>query len=270
MPCGDSSQELDKRTTAALGSELIDRLGSLQFCIAGCGGTGATFAEMLVRTGARHLVLIDGGCVKESGLNRVFGFTAQDVGKPKVEVLEQRLKAIGRPGINVHALHDSLRAPDQILEGNAVGQQARDAVHNADVVFVATDTNTSRLEIEQICRDKGTGMRLACGVRVDRAAGFYEFECAWSPKTPVAEAEVEGYGPENASFASIVVEATSVAFTMLLSHLEDEESPFRYYRKRYDGSFRPVETRVARISSGSTRVYWQANEGERRAPRSRR
>ena len=72
---------LDKRTTAALGDELMERLSSLQFCIVGCGGTGANFAEMLVRTGANRLVLIDGGCVKKSGLNRVFGFTVQDVGK---------------------------------------------------------------------------------------------------------------------------------------------------------------------------------------------
>ena len=244
MSCGRNSQEFDKRTTAALGGELMERLGSLQFCIVGCGGTGATFAEMLVRTGAERLVLIDGGCVKESGLNRVFGFTAQDVGKPKVEVLEQRLKMIGRPGINVCALPDSLRAPEQILDGNTVGQQARDAVHKADVVFLATDTNTSRLEIEQLCRDKDGGMLLGCGVRVDREAGVYEFECAWSPKIPKDQAEVEGYGPENASFASIVLEATSVAFTMLLSHLRDEKSPFRYYRRRYDGNFTPVETPV--------------------------
>ena len=85
-------------------------------------------------------------------------------------------------------------------------------------------------------------MLLCCGVRVDREAGVYEFECAWAQKTPEDQAEVEGYGPENASFASIVLEATSVAFTMLLSHLRDEKSPFRYYRRKYNASFTPVET----------------------------
>ena len=65
------------------------------------------------------------------------------------------------------------------------------------------------------------------------------------------QAEVEGYGPENASFASIVLEATSVAFTMLLSHLRDGKSPFRRYRRKYDANFMLVETLV------SMNIQWQ-------------
>ena len=236
---------MNERIFAALGGELMERLKTLQFCIVGCGGTGATFAEMLVRTGATRLVLIDGGTVKKSGLNRVFGFTAQDVGKPKVEALAERLKSIGSEEVDVCALGDSFRRPEQILDDNTLGQSVRDAVHDADVVFAATDTNSSRLGIEQLCRDQDSGMLLCCGVRVDREAGEYRFECAWSPKTPEDQAEVEGYGPENASFASIVLEATSVAFTMLLSHLRDGKSPFRRYRRKYDANFMLVETLVS-------------------------
>ena len=235
---------LNERTTAALGDELMERLRSLRFCIVGCGGTGANFADMLARTGARRLTLIDGGTVKKSGLNRVLCFTAGDVDKPKVKVLERHLRAVAGNELDVCCLEDSFRQPDQILDGNTVGQRVRDAVHDADVVFAATDTNTSRLAIEELCRDKGGGMLLCCGVRVDRAAGVYEYECAWSPKTPEDQAEVEGYGPENASFASIVLEATSVAFTMLLSHLQCGESKFRRYRRKYDANFVPVETSV--------------------------
>ena len=236
---------MNERTSGALGGELMERLKTLQFCIVGCGGTGATFAEMLVRTGARRLVLIDGGTVKTSGLNRVFGFTAQDIGKRKVEALAERLKSISRDEVDVCALADSFRRPEQILDDNTLGQSVRDAVYDADVVFAATDTNTSRLGIEQMCREKGVGMLLCCGVRVDREAGEYKFECAWSPKTPEDRAEVEGYGPENASFASIVLEATAVAFTMLISRLRDGKSPFRYYRREYDAHFVPVDTSVS-------------------------
>ena len=219
----------------------MEKLSSLQFCIVGCGGTGANFAEMLVRTGATRLVLIDGGTIKASNLNRVFGYTADDVGKLKVEVLEKRLKLIGGNEIDVQALGDSFRKPEQILDGNTLGQSVRDAVHDADVVFVASDTNTSRLGIEQLCREKDHGILLACGVRVDGEAGVFEFECAWSPKTPEDQAGVRGYGPKNASFASIVLEATAAAFTMLLSHLQVDKSPFRYYRKTYDADFKPIE-----------------------------
>ena len=236
---------LDKRTTAALGVDLMRRMESLQFCIVGCGGTGANFADMLVRTGASRLTLIDGGKLKESDLNRLLCFTAADVGKPKVEILEKHLKAIGRRGLQVCSLYDSFRQYEQILSDNDVGQRVRDEVHDADVVFAATDTNTSRLAIEELCRNKGTGMLLCCGVHVDREAGVYEYECAWSPKTPPNKAGVEGYGPENASFASIVMEATSVAFTMLLSHLRDTKSQFTHYRKTYGSNLAPAEPIVS-------------------------
>ena len=232
---------LNKRTTAALGDELMEHLRSLRFCIVGCGGTGANFADMLVRTGARRITLIDGGTVRESGLNRVLCFTAKDVGEPKVEVLERHLRAVAGNDLEVCSLYDSFRRPDQILDGNTASQRVRDEVHDADVVFIATDTNTSRLAIEELCRGKDGGILLCCGVRVDREAGVYEYECALSPKTPADQAEVEGYGPENASFASIVLEATSVAFTMLLSHLQSSKSQFRLYQRKYDANFAPVE-----------------------------
>lgn len=233
---------LNERTTAALGGELMEQLKTLRFCIVGCGGTGANFADMLVRTGGRRLALVDGGIVKESGLNRVPSFTQKDVGEPKVKVLERHLRAVAGDDLDVHSLYDSFRQPDMILDDNPIGQCVRDAVHDADVVFTASDTNTSRLAIEELCREKDSGMLLSCGVRVDRKAGVYEYECAWSPKTPKDQADVEGYGPENASFASIVIEATAVAFNMLLSHLQNGESQFRYYRKKYDTNFMPVET----------------------------
>ena len=235
---------LNERTTAALGGELMEQMKVLRFCIVGCGGTGANFADMLVRTGARHFTLIDGGTVKESGLNRVLCFTSEDVGEPKVEVLERHLRAVAGNELDVSSLYDHFRRPDQILDDNPIGQRVRDAVHDADVVFIAADTNTSRLAIEELCWEKDGGMLLSCGVSVDREAGVYEYECAWSPKTPKDQADAEGYGPENASFASIVLEATSVAFTMLLSHLQCGKSRFRYYQRKYDANFVPVEKTI--------------------------
>lgn len=228
---------IDDRTEKALGNDVMGQLRSLGFCIVGCGGTGANFAEMLVRSGATRLTLIDGSKIKDTDLNRIFSFTSADIGDPKVEVLKKRLDSI-RPGcLEVCTLQDSFRKPKGNLEGNSIGQRVRDAVHDADVVFVGTDTNTSRLAIEELCRDKDGGMLLSCGVVVDRKSGVFEFECTWSPKTPVEREDARGYGPENASFASILLEATSVAFTMLLSHLKCKNSDFKSYRKRYGANF---------------------------------
>lgn len=223
---------------------MMDRMRSRRFCVVGCGGTGANFADMLVRTGARRLSLIDGTTVKASGLNRVLGFTAEDLEKPKVEVLKRRLKAIAGEGLEVETFYDSFRRPEQIMDDNPLGQRVRDAVYEADVVFAATDTKTSRRAIEALCRDKDKGMLLCCGVRVDREAGEYRYECAWSPRTDEDGADGVGYGPENASFAPIVLEATSVAFTMMLSHLKSGERTFRRYRRSYDADFVPIGTEV--------------------------
>ena len=233
--------DLYKRTSVALGDSVMRRLASLRFCIVGCGGTGANFAEMLVRTGATRLTLIDGTRVEDSNLNRVFSFFDADCGEPKVRVLKRYLERI-RPSLDINVFQDSFRRIEHITD--STGQLVRDAVHDADVVFIGTDTNTSRLAIEELHLGKGRGMLLSCGVLVDRESDIFEFECTWSPATPPDKAADEGYGPENASFASLVHEATSVAFTMLLSHLTCADSNFRWYRRRYDACLRPIATDV--------------------------
>ena len=242
--------EIDVRTVEALGNNLMEKLRLLQFCIVGCGGTGANFAEMLVRSGAMKLTLIDGDLIDESNLNRICSFNAADVGNSKVESLRERLDSI-RQQLEIRTLQDSFREREDILDDHPLGQLVRDAVHDADVVFIGTDTNTSRLAIERLCQDRGHGMLLSCGVLVDREAGVFAFECNWSPSTPLARAADEGYGPENASFASIILEATSVAFTMLLGHLKSGQRSFRSYFRRYDSNFRPVETVIDGVSNGN-------------------
>ena len=220
----------------------MEKLRTLHFCVVGCGGTGATFAELLVRSGATQLTLIDGDTVDESNLNRVPSFAWSDIERCKVTALKERLVAI-RPGCNICTLPTSFREREDILN-DPLGQPARDAVYDADVVFVGTDTNTSRLAIEALHASRCRGILLSCGILVDREEGTFEFECNWSPMTPPERAHAKGYGPDDASFASVVLEATAVAFTMLISHLGDTESDFRSYLRRYDATFRPVETLI--------------------------
>ena len=238
------------RTAKALGPDVMEKLQSLDFCVVGCGGTGANFAEMLVRSGATRLTLIDGDIVDESNLNRVSSFAWHDIGRFKVVALKARLNAI-RPGLDICALPTSFKEREDILD-DPLGQPARDAVHDADVVFVGTDTNLSRLAIEALHALRPRGMLLSCGILIDREDGVFEFECNWFPQTPPERTEDEGYGPDDASFPSIVLEATAVAFTMLISHLGDAESDFRSYLRRYDAAFRPVETLVNGTPSCNT------------------
>lgn len=240
---------IDDRTAKALGNEVMEKLRSFHFCIVGCGGTGASFAEMLVRTGATRLTLIDGGCIEESNLNRGFNFFHEDCGKRKVDVLRRRLDSIRPDCLEIRIFQDNFRKREDILGTHSIGQKVRDAVCDADMVFIGTDTNRSRLAIEQLCIDEEKSMYLSCGVLVNLGTGDFEFECIWLPETPREQEDEEGYGPENASFASIVQEAVSVAFTMLLSHLKCENSSFKLYRKQYNENFQPV---VSQRSNGNT------------------
>ena len=172
---------IDDRTTKALGPDVMKQLKTLHFCIVGCGGTGANFAEMLVRTGATQLTLIDGTEVKESSLNRVSSYCKSDRGQHKVEALKERLEAI-RTDVDVRTLPDSFRAQDDILSDYPKGHCVRDAVYNADVVFIGTDTNRSRIAIEELCRTK-------TGDSTCRVAFW------WTRKRVYSNLSVPGYAP---------------------------------------------------------------------------
>lgn len=232
------------RTEKALGKGLIKKIQSNKYCIVGCGGTGALFAELLVRTGAKHLTLIDGDKVSESNLNRVLSFTRCDIEKKKVAVLQSRLKKIN-PDITISAYSCMLREQDS---SDTDGQKVRDAIHGSNIVIIAMDNNTSRIICENLCFDCNRIKTLSIGVRTDTEAGDAEYECTWMPKTPPGMKEKEGYG--NGSYASIVVEATSVAFSMLLHHLKNPDSKkFRSYSRTYKNFIPIIESLKEKGSS---------------------
>lgn len=230
------------RTEAALGKDLMKKLSSLHFCIVGCGGTGATFAEMLVRSGAKNINLVDGKDVDPTNLNRVFSFVSEDGGNKKVGILENQLKSIN-PEINVHSFAHHLISEENTVDGNCLAQAVRDCIRDSNVVFIGTDTNESRILCEGLCRNKGGKEYLSVGIHVEYGKSF--FECNWRPKTPEAKREERGYGPENASYISIVTEATCVAFSMLLHHLKNPESrKFRKYYREYNEDFMVSKTKL--------------------------
>ena len=238
------------RTEKALGSSVIQKLQSLCFCVVGCGGTGANFAEMLVRSGAKHLSLIDGSRVQTTELNRVFSYSKADIGMPKVCALKRRLLDICS-AVSIFTHFDSFRTLNNNRPDQPQGQEVRDSVYDSDVVFIATDTHDSRLAIEELCRSKTKLKYLSCGIYIDREAGENFYICSWLPRTPLECRQEEGYGPENASYAAIVQEATSMAFSMLLNHLSCPDSNFRSYFRQYDKHLFPIETTINGLSNGN-------------------
>ena len=71
----------------------LARLASVRVGIAGAGGLGSNVAMLLARSGVRQLVVADGDTVEPSNLNRQC-FWPEDVGRPKVEALRDRLHVL--------------------------------------------------------------------------------------------------------------------------------------------------------------------------------
>ncbi len=126
------------RNIRAFGGGVQRVLRELHVGIVGCGGTGSSVAEQLVRLGVRNFHLIDPDVLTESNLTRLYGSTPADVGKSKVEVLSQHLQTI---------------APDVVVTKDASMVTLRPValgLAGSDVIFGCTDDNAGRLVLSRL------------------------------------------------------------------------------------------------------------------------
>ena len=86
--------DIFNRARLLLGDESMERLASRRVLLFGVGGVGSWCAESLVRTGIVHLTIVDADCVNITNVNRQLMATTRTVGRPKVEVLKERLLEI--------------------------------------------------------------------------------------------------------------------------------------------------------------------------------
>lgn len=241
----------ENRVRRAIGTDLFDRLAQKRFCIVGCGGVGAAFAETLVRTGAQKLILIDGGRLEEGNLNRCGAYTYTDLegGKSpkKAELLRDHLRTMSPKELDIRVIGEHHIAKGRRQPGNRAIDEAEAAVYHpsTDIVVIAADENRARLAIEENAKGKDF---LSIGVWVDRQAGTFGFECSWQMTTPLHEADAGGYGPGNASYAALVMEATSAGFHILLSQVQGGAQKCNQVAKHYSGDFVPVRHEVNGVS----------------------
>jgi len=82
------------RTELLLGADVLARLGEVRVALFGVGGVGSWCAEGLVRSGVKHLTLVDADRISPSNVNRQLMATPRTVGQVKVEALRERLLEI--------------------------------------------------------------------------------------------------------------------------------------------------------------------------------
>ncbi|KPW37857.1 ThiF protein [Pseudomonas coronafaciens pv. atropurpurea] len=87
------------------GSEGLARLRAAHVAIVGIGGVGSWAAEAMARSGVGEISLFDMDDVCVSNSNRQLHALDSTVGRPKVEVMAERIRAIN-PDCVVHAVTD--------------------------------------------------------------------------------------------------------------------------------------------------------------------
>ena len=92
-----------QRAEQLLGTDAMKRIGAQRVIIFGVGGVGSWCAEALVRTGVKHLTLVDFDRVDVTNINRQLMATQQTIGQVKVEALRERLLTIN-PQAEITAL----------------------------------------------------------------------------------------------------------------------------------------------------------------------
>src|SRR5665647_2506324 len=83
-----------QRTELLIGKKKMDNLREKRVIIFGIGGVGSWCAESLIRSGIKHLTIVDSDRICVTNINRQIHATTQTVGEVKTEALKNRLHLI--------------------------------------------------------------------------------------------------------------------------------------------------------------------------------
>ena len=115
------------------------RLKSTKVLVAGLGGLGCPASLYLAAAGVGRLLLVDREKVELSNLNRQILYWSSDVGRPKADVVAEKLARLN-PDVEVEAL------TLEISEDNV-----KDLVKKVDVVVDGMDNYRARFLINEAC-----------------------------------------------------------------------------------------------------------------------
>jgi tRNA A37 threonylcarbamoyladenosine dehydratase len=105
---------IHERTALLLGPEGLERLSSRHVFIAGLGGVGSYAAEAIARAGVGRMTLLDHDVVGPSNMNRQLVALHSTLGRPKSEVMAERIRDIN-PDIQIH-IASSFLSPSNVAE----------------------------------------------------------------------------------------------------------------------------------------------------------
>jgi tRNA A37 threonylcarbamoyladenosine dehydratase len=147
------------RTELMMGAGDLTRLFDKNVLIIGLGGVGGICAEMIVRAGVGKMTIVDNDTVDASNINRQIQALHSTVGKPKAQILSQRLKDIN-PELDLTVLEMYIKdeKTDQLLESA-----------QWDYVVDCIDTLSSKVFLIEGCKSRNINIVSSMG-----AGGKYD------------------------------------------------------------------------------------------------
>ena len=225
-----------QRTALLTGEEVLYRLAQLRVIIFGVGGVGSWCAESLIRSGVGHLTMVDPDCVDPTNINRQLPALATTVGRPKVEVMRERLLQIN-PTADVVARQDRYSADtegsfciqtfDYVIDAIDSMQDKlelilRSTTRTSTPVFyssmgAARKTDPTQVRVSEFWKVDGCPLAASLRKRMRRAHRFPErkFQCVWSPERYDSSQPKGTLMPVTASFGLVL--ASLVVRSMLSS-----------------------------------------------------
>lgn len=166
------AEEIFTREEMLLGQEALAKLRRARVAVFGIGGVGSFAAEALARGGIGHLTLVDGDVVSVSNINRQLIALHSTVGRPKVEVMAERIRDIC-PETEVNIFQTVYGAENrELLDFSAY-----------DYIVDAIDMVTSKLILIEEAKKAGTP--ILCSMGTGNKLDPTRFEVADIAKTSV-------------------------------------------------------------------------------------
>ena len=141
---GEIDSEAQGSTVELWGERAQQTLAGFRVGIVGLGGVGSLLAEQLARLGVEETVFVDFDYLERANLNRSYGATPDDVGKPKVEVAKEVAeRSATNPRFTALAEYGSVVEEDE--EHTCLPQ-----LLDCEVIINAADTHWVRYLLDEV------------------------------------------------------------------------------------------------------------------------
>lgn len=139
-------KDIFSRNELLIGSEAARHLENVRVILFGVGGVGSWCAESLIRSGVRHLTIVDSDQISVTNINRQLPATTETVGQVKVDILRKRLLSINPYAaiMAVQAAYTADTSDSFRLDSYDYIIDAIDSLeHKANLIVNATRTNAT-------------------------------------------------------------------------------------------------------------------------------